>query len=202
MKTWFHVYILLILILGCTTQKSGEKVNLENTKRATFAGGCFWCMEPPFDQREGVLETISGYAGGEKINPTYEEVSSGGTGHLEVIQIVYDPSKVSYEELIDIFWKNVDPTDDGGQFVDRGPQYGTAIFYHDENQKKIAMESKEKLAQSGVFKKPIITPIRELKNFSPAEDYHQDYYQKNPIRYKYYRYNSGRDQFLEKKWKP
>lgn len=191
--------ILFLLLMGCNP--GVKNMEAKEVSKATFAGGCFWCMEPPFDQKEGVLKTISGYAGGDKKNPTYEEVSSGTSGHLEVIRIEYDPNKVSYKELVEIFWKNVDPTDDGGQFVDRGPQYGTAIFYHDEEQKKIAEKSKEELSKSGLFKKPIVTPIRELKNFYPAEDYHQDYYQKNPVRYKFYRYNSGRDQYLEKKWK-
>ncbi|MFZ9001390.1 MAG: peptide-methionine (S)-S-oxide reductase MsrA [Bacteriovoracaceae bacterium] len=173
----------------------------EGLEKATFAGGCFWCMEPPFDQKKGVLKTISGYAGGSELNPNYEQVSSGSTGHLEVIRVEYDPNQVSYEELLDIYWKNVDPTDDGGQFVDRGPQYATAIFYHDDNQKSLAEKSKKALSESGRFQKPIITPIRKLESFYPAEDYHQDYYQKNPIRYKFYRYNSGRDNFLDKKWK-
>jgi len=173
----------------------------EGIEKATFAGGCFWCMEPPFDQKKGVLKTISGYAGGSELNPNYEQVSSGSTGHLEVIRVEYDPNQVSYEELLDIYWKNVDPTDDGGQFVDRGPQYATAIFYHDDNQKSLAEKSKKALSESGRFQKPIITPIRKLESFYPAEDYHQDYYQKNPIRYKFYRYNSGRDNFLDKKWK-
>jgi len=197
----YALLIFLFLWSSCTNQKVQSMTKSEGIEKATFAGGCFWCMEPPFDQKKGVLKTISGYAGGSELNPNYEQVSSGSTGHLEVIRVEYDPNQVSYEELLDIYWKNVDPTDDGGQFVDRGPQYATAIFYHDDNQKSLAEKSKKALSESGRFQKPIITPIRKLESFYPAEDYHQDYYQKNPIRYKFYRYNSGRDNFLDKKWK-
>jgi peptide methionine sulfoxide reductase msrA/msrB len=158
-------------------------------------------MEPPFEKTEGVVEVISGYSGGQKENPTYEEVSSGATGHTEAIQVLYDPKKVSYEKLLDVFWRNIDPTDGGGQFVDRGSQYRSAIFYHDEEQKQLAERSKEELAKSGRFDRPIATPIVPFEKFYPAEDYHQDYYKTNPIRYKIYRYHSGRDQFLEKTWR-
>ena len=170
-------------------------------KKATFAGGCFWCMEPPFEKLEGVQGVISGYAGGSKENPTYEEVSSGGTGHAEVIQILYDPSKVGYERLLEVFWQNIDPTDSVGQFVDRGSQYRSAVFYHDDEQKRLAEESKKKVAASGKFDRPIATQIVPLERFYPAEAYHQDYYKRNPIRYKIYRLHSGRDQFLEKVWR-
>lgn len=170
-------------------------------EKATFAGGCFWCMETPYEKLDGVKEVISGYTGGKKLNPTYEEVSSGGTGHLESIEVTFDPSVVSYEKLLDLFWRNIDPTDAGGQFVDRGGQYRSAIFYHSEDQKKSAEASKQKLARTGAFGKPIVTEILPATTFYRAEDYHQDYYKKNPIRYKLYRFNSGRDQFLERTWK-
>ena len=181
----------------------GQKISLnsrDNLAKATFAGGCFWCMEPPFEKLAGVREVISGYTGGRKLNPTYEEVSSGATGHLESVEVVFDPSVISYDRLLDVFWKNIDPTDPGGQFVDRGGQYRSAIFYHSEDQKRLAEISKQKLAASGIFLKPIVTEIIPATTFYKAEDYHQDYYKKNPIRYKFYRFNSGRDQFLEKTW--
>jgi methionine-S-sulfoxide reductase len=168
-------------------------------KTAVFAGGCFWCMEPPFDKADGVTKTISGYSGGEKNNPNYHEVASGRTNHIEAIEVTYDASKITYEQLLDIFWRQVDPTDPGGQFVDRGHQYSTAIFYKTEAEKKIALKSMAKIQKN--FKKKIVTKVRAYSKFFPAEDYHQDYYKKNPIRYKFYRYNSGRDQFLKKVWK-
>ena len=168
--------------------------------KATFAGGCFWCMEPPFEKLDGVSQVISGYTGGNEVNPTYQEVSAGKTGHMEAIQIIYDPSKVTFSELLEVFWRQIDPTDPGGQFADRGSQYKTAIFYHNDEQKELAQKSKKDLEASGKFTKPIVTPIIKATEFYNAEDYHQDYYKKNPIRYKYYRYNSGRDQYLEKVW--
>jgi len=170
------------------------------TEKATFAGGCFWCMETPFEKLDGVTEVISGYTGGKKVNPTYEEVSYGGTGHLESVQIIYDPSKITYSELLDVFWKQIDPTDPNGQFVDRGSQYRSAIFYHNDEQKGFAEKSKEELDKSGKFRKPVVTEIILASAFYKAEEYHQDYYKKNPIRYKFYRYNSGRDQYLKKIW--
>jgi peptide methionine sulfoxide reductase msrA/msrB len=173
---------------------------LENLSEATFAGGCFWCTESDFEKVDGVVEVISGYVGGQTQNPTYQEVSAGGTGHAEAIRVLYDPQKITYNELLDIFWRHVDPTDSGGQFVDRGSQYRPAIFYHDEEQKRLAEESKIKLETSGRFNEPIATEIVPVSEFYRAEDYHQDYYKKNPLRYKYYRYNSGRDQFLKKAW--
>ena len=169
-------------------------------EKATFAGGCFWCMEPPFEKLDGVKEVISGYTGGHKANPTYKEVSSGTTGHVEAVEVIFDPAKVSYEKLLDVFWRQVNPTDNGGQFVDRGTSYVTGIFYHTEEQKRLAEASKKRLGQTGRFDKPIVTPIRPAGPFYRAEEYHQDYYKKNPIRYKFYRYNSGRDQYLEKVW--
>jgi len=167
---------------------------------ATFAGGCFWCMEPPFDKLDGVLSTTSGYTGGQAPNPTYEQVSSGGTGHTEAVQVVYDPSKVSYARLLDVFWRNIDPLTPNAQFCDRGSQYRSAIFTHGETQRRLAEESKQKLEQSGRFDQPIVTQIAAATTFYPAEEYHQDYYEKNPIRYKFYRYNCGRDRRLEELW--
>ncbi|MGD8366621.1 MAG: peptide-methionine (S)-S-oxide reductase MsrA [Desulfobacterales bacterium] len=177
---------------------------MEDTKRhyekAAFAGGCFWCTESDFEKVDGVVEVISGYTGGHKENPTYEEVCSGRTGHYEAVQVVYDPEKVSYSQLLEIFWRHIDPTDSGGQFVDRGSQYRSAIFYHDEEQKTAAEESKRALAASDVFRRPIVTEILPLDRFYDAEEYHQDYYKKSPTRYQMYRYGSGRDRFLERAW--
>jgi peptide methionine sulfoxide reductase msrA/msrB len=168
--------------------------------RATFAGGCFWCVEADFEKVNGVVTVISGYTGGRTENPTYKEVSSGETGHVEAVQVIYDPAKVSYEELVGYFWRHVNPTDPGGQFVDRGAQYRSVIFYNDEGQRRVAEESKRKLESSGRFDKPIVTEIVAFSKFYPAEEYHQGYSKKNPLRYHYYRFNSGRDQFLEKTW--
>ena len=184
--------ILLLLGLG-----QAEKPALE---KATFAGGCFWCMEPPFDALEGVVSTTSGYTGGRVANPTYEEVSSGRTGHAEAVEIVYDPSKVSYEDLLRVFWRNVDPTDGGGQFCDRGSQYRTAIFYHDEKQRELAEASKRELDASGRLPAPIVTEIVKAKTFYRAEDYHQDYYETHAFRYKLYRRGCGRDRVLKRLW--
>jgi peptide methionine sulfoxide reductase msrA/msrB len=172
----------------------------ENLKKATFAGGCFWCTEADFEKLPGVGKVVSGYTGGHKENPTYAEVSSGKTGHVEAIQVYYDPARISYEELLDYFWKHIDPTDAGGQFVDRGGQYRSAIFYHDEEQKRLAEKSKEALGKSGKFKQPIATEIVKFTKFYEAEEYHQDYYKKSSLKYRFYRYGSGRDQFLEKVW--
>ena len=168
--------------------------------QAIFAGGCFWCMESPFEKLDGVSSVVSGYTGGEKANPSYKEVSGGGTGHTEAVIITYDPSKVSFEKLLEVFWMNIDPTDAGGQFVDRGSQYRSGIFYLDEKQKRLAEASRDKLAASGRFDKPLVTEITPAGAFYEAEDYHQDYYKKNPVRYNYYRWGSGRDKFLEKVW--
>jgi peptide methionine sulfoxide reductase msrA/msrB len=167
-------------------------------EKATFAGGCFWCMQPPFEKVSGVTEVLSGYTGGSGKDPTYEDYAK--KGHIEAVEITYDPSKTSYSQLLDVFWKQIDPTDAGGQFVDRGPEYRSAIFFHSEEQRKLAESSKEALSKSHRFTKPIVTEILKASAFYKAEDYHQDYYKKNPIRYKFYRYNSGRDQFLDKIW--
>lgn len=175
----------------------GKKNMNSKYRTATFAGGCFWCTESDFEKVDGVVEVVSGYTGGHKENPTYGEVSAGGTGHVEAVQVIYDPEKVTYKDLLDFFWRHVDPTDPGGQFVDRGAQYKSVIFYHNDEQKRLAEESKMELESSGAFDKPIVTEIVKFKKFYKAEDYHQDYYKKNPLRYKSYRWNSGRDQFLE-----
>ncbi len=171
-----------------------------NLEIATFAGGCFWCTESDFEKVGGVREAVSGYTGGHVENPSYEQVSSGATGHVEAIQVTYDPTLVSYKELLDVFWRHVDPTDSAGQFADRGPQYRPVIFYHNEEQRRVAEESKAELARSGRFDKQITTEIVPASTFYPAEDYHQDYYKKKPLRYKFYRHGSGRDQFLKKVW--
>ena len=171
------------------------------TATAVFAGGCFWCTESDFEKVDGVLVAVSGYTGGSKADPSYEEVSAGGTGHIEAVKVVYDPSKVTYEELLRVFWRHVDPTDADGQFVDRGSQYRSAIFTASEEQRRLAEASKKELMDSRHFSKPIVTEILPLGVFYPAEDYHQDYYKKNPLRYNYYRSGSGRDRFLDKTWK-
>ena len=169
---------------------------------ATLAGGCFWCVEADLEGLKGVNKVISGFSGGEKKNPTYKEVARGLTKHIEAVQVYYDPKVTSYSQILYVFWRKIDPTDSGGQFVDRGHQYSTAIFYHNEHQRKEALKSKKDIERQSIFKgEKIVTPILPFKSFYPAEEYHQDYYKKNPIRYKYYRYGSGRDQFLKKTWK-
>jgi peptide methionine sulfoxide reductase msrA/msrB len=169
-------------------------------EKATFAGGCFWCMEHPFEKLEGVQSVVSGYTGGHKENPTYQEVSAGTTGHTEAVEITFDPTIVTYEELLSVFWKQINPTDAGGQFADRGNQYRTGIFYHNDYQKKIAEKSKEEIENSGKYDQPVITEITMATEFYGAEDYHQDYYTKNPIRYNFYRMGSGRDKYLDSVW--
>ena len=206
---WMGILLLnLLLFLGACgkpdldpagmkgeTMKGSEKLDV-----ATFAGGCFWCTEADFEKLPGVVKAISGYTGGHKENPSYEEVCSGKTGHFEAVQVYYDPSRVSYEELLDWFWKHIDPTDEGGQFVDRGEQYRTAIFYHDEKQRLLAEASKERLARSGKFDRPIVTQILKATKFYEAEAYHQDYHKTCPLRYGAYRSGSGRDSFLREVW--
>ena len=183
-------------------QKNNPDTKIANTAHtATFAGGCFWCVESVFEKIPGVKDVVSGFAGGKKKKPSYKEVSGGNTSHVEAIQITFNPKEVSYKTLLDVYWKNIDPTDSKGQFVDRGAQYRPLIFYHNEIQKKEAEKSKENLAKSGVFTKPITTEIVKYSTFFKAEEYHQDYYKKNPIRYWFYRSRSGRDTFLEKTWK-
>jgi peptide-methionine (S)-S-oxide reductase len=187
-------------MLGMALAASAVAVAKEKTATATavFAGGCFWCMEPPYDALPGVVATTSGYSGGQKANPTYEQVSAGDTGHIEVIQITYDPKQISYEKLLEVFWRNVDPLDKGGQFCDRGSTYTTAIFVQNQEERKIAEQSKAAIEKQ--LGKTVVTAIRPAATFYAAEDYHQDYYQKNPLRYKYYRYSCGRDQRLEHLW--
>jgi peptide methionine sulfoxide reductase msrA/msrB len=183
-------------------EKSGRSATMpeleKNLATATFAGGCFWCVQADFEKLPGVVKVVAGYAGGHGENPNYENYSA--RGFVEAVQVSYDPAKVSYQKLLDYFWRHINPTDAGGQFVDRGPEYRSVIFYHDAEQKRLAEESKQALAKSGRFHQPIVTEILPFTNFYRAEDYHQDYYKKNPLRYKYYRYNSGRDQFLQKAW--
>jgi peptide-methionine (S)-S-oxide reductase len=170
-------------------------------QKATFAGGCFWCMVSPFEEMPGIEGIISGYTGGHVENPTYEEIKKGTTGHYEAVQITYNPELFPYEKLLELYWPQIDPTDDGGQFQDRGTQYRTAIFYHTEEQQNLAEQSKEKVRLANVFKKPIVTEILAASNFFPAEDYHQDYHKKNPAHYKEDRKQSGRDEFIKENWK-
>jgi len=207
MSLFFMIGAVLFFMMGNQRSEAVQRgVKMDTGKqemslqKATFAGGCFWCTESDFEKLPGVAKVISGYTGGTKENPTYAEVSSGKTGHVEAVQVYYDPTKITYEELLDYFWKHVDPTDAGGQFVDRGGQYRSAIFYHDEEQKRLAEKSKEALSKSGRFNKPVVTEIVKFTKFYEAEDYHQDYYKTHALKYKFYRYTSGRDQFLEKAW--
>ena len=190
----------LFLVLFAYTQGADKAAGERRLERATFAGGCFWCMEPPFDALPGVTSVTSGYTGGHKKDPTYEEVSAGGTGHAESIQVVYDPEKISYAKLLEVFWRNIDPTTKDRQFCDLGNQYRSAIFYHDPTQKQLAEESKRALEKEERFQGKIVTEIVPASEFYPAEEYHQKYYFKNPIRYKFYRYNCGRDQRLRELW--
>ncbi|MGF2616587.1 peptide-methionine (S)-S-oxide reductase MsrA [Rossellomorea vietnamensis] len=170
-------------------------------EKATFAGGCFWCMVKPFDQLPGIEGIVSGYSGGHVQDPSYEDVKKGDSGHYEVVQITFDPSLFSYKQLLDLYWPQIDPTDDGGQFQDRGDSYRTAIFYHNEQQRQLAEATKKEIEQSGRFSKPIVTRILPSAPFYPAEDYHQDFYKKNPKEYKEDRAQSGRDEFIEENWK-
>jgi methionine-S-sulfoxide reductase len=188
--------LIVGLILGGAVMTNAD----DNLELATFAGGCFWCMEPPFDKLDGVVSTVSGYLGGTEENPTYQEVSAGRTGHAETVQITFDPSKVTYRKLLEVFWKQINPTTADRQFVDVGRQYRSAIFYQNEEQRRLAEESRKEMENSGRFGAPIVTEILPAGVFWPAEDYHQDYYKKNPLRYKYYRFGSGRDQYLKKIW--
>ncbi len=187
-------------ILKIETEKIPEESGVSKISVATFAGGCFWCIESDFEKLDGVEKVISGYTGGDYKNPSYEEVSSQNTGHLESVQVYYDSAKLSYKDLLDYFWQHIDPTDPNGQFVDQGDSYRSAIFYSNEEQKILALDSKKKLENTSIFQKPIATPVLPSSDFYVAEEYHQDYYKKNSIRYDYYRGRSGRDQFLEKIW--
>ncbi len=200
------IVIGALLTAGCSkiTSQTQNEDRLDNyggeMEKATFAGGCFWCMQAPFESLQGVKKVVAGYAGGTIKDPTYEEVSTGTTGYSEAVQIVFDPAVISYAELLDVYWRQFDPTDTGGSFYDRGPQYKSVIFYTDEAQKDIAEKSKELLNKSGIFKKPIATEIKKFTTFYPAEQYHQDYYKKNPDRYEAYRKASGRDAFIMAVW--
>ena len=212
MNGWKHATLIIAGVLIMSTLNSGpaaavdtdDKKNQEPAapETATFAGGCFWCMEAAFEKLEGVRDVVSGYTGGDVENPSYEQVCAGGTGHAEAVRVRYEPEKISYEKLLHVFWRQIDPTDAGGSFADRGSQYRSAIFYHNAKQQKLAEASKQELAESGRFDAPIVTEIEPAQTFYPAEDYHQDYYQKHSFRYKLYRHGSGRDQFLEKAWGP
>lgn len=195
MKLIFVFLMILIFSVSLIRRAWAE------TEKATLAGGCFWCMEQPFREMPGVISVISGYTGGHTKDPTYQDVSTGRTDHREAVQITYNPALISYGELLNVFWRQIDPTDGGGQFVDRGSQYETAIFYHSQSQRETALESRTRLAQSGRFQKPIVTEILPAGVFYPAEDYHQNFHEACPLRYLSYRMNSGRDSFLEKTWK-
>ena len=188
-----------LLVLSTTVTAAGVSV-APGQAVATFAGGCFWCMEGPFDVLDGVISTTSGYTGGQVVDPSYEQVSSGTTGHAEAVQVVYDPARISYEQLLDVFWHNIDPTTPDAQFCDHGNQYRPAIFYHDEAQHAAAEASRSALEADKPFAGPIRVEITAATAFYPAEDYHQDYYQKNPLRYRFYRFNCGRDQRLTELW--
>jgi len=191
---------LMLMTASVFAKDSGKAASVPRLEKAMFAGGCFWCMEPAFDKLNGVKAVIPGYTGGHKKNPTYKEISSGATGHAEAIEITYDPAVISYAKLLDVFWRNIDPTVKDRQFCDVGAQYRTAIWYQNEEQRRLAEESKKTLEKSHRFKGPIYTEITQATQFYPAEDYHQKYYQKNPLRYKFYRYNCGRDQRLKELW--
>jgi len=191
--------LLIFLFLFNVLQAEESQVNSGNGQVATFAAGCFWCAQSDFDKVNGVISTTAGYTGGSKTNPTYEEVSSGETGHVESLQIVYDPNKVSYEQLLDFYFHNIDPTRDDGQFCDSGQQYRPVIFYHNNEQKQLAEAYKQKLIDSKQFPQ-VLVQILPAQTFYPAEDYHQEYYRKNPVRYKYYRYTCGRDKRLKQLW--
>jgi peptide methionine sulfoxide reductase msrA/msrB len=206
MKSLILITLLsIIALIGCAKNKEDNNsmamTQLDNgMEKAVFAGGCFWCIDAPFEKLDGVKNVISGYTGGHVKNPTYEQVGSGTTGHVEAVEIIYDPKVISYSELLDIFWKQFDPTDDGGSFYDRGTQYTSGIFYVDNNQKTVAEQSKERLNKSGIFSKPVVTKITKLTDFYPAEEYHQHFYKKNPDRYYSYRNGSGRDNFIMGLW--
>ncbi|OGR27848.1 MAG: peptide-methionine (S)-S-oxide reductase [Desulfuromonadales bacterium GWD2_54_10] len=192
----FFVALLTITIaIGPSDCQAAAK-----PEKATFAGGCFWCMEAPFDKLEGVVSVTSGYTGGSVRNPTYEQVSAGNTGHAEAVQITYDPARISYSKLLSVFWVNIDPTVKDRQFCDIGHQYRAAIFYHNEEQQRAALQSKAALEKSKTFKEPVVTEIVLASEFYPAEEYHQHYYKKNPLRYKYYRSSCGRDKRLKELW--
>jgi peptide methionine sulfoxide reductase msrA/msrB len=215
MKTTEKILLMVLIqvfslgLVSCSNAENGQvsteqEVDLENYPGkkvlATFAGGCFWCIEAPFEGIPGILSVVSGYSGGKEKNPNYSDVSSGKTSHREAVQVTFDPDVISYTEIMDIFWQQFDPTDEGGSFYDRGFQYSSAVFYHDKSQKEVAENSIKRLEAAGIFDKPIVTPVIKYSNFYPAEDYHQDYYKKNPEEYYAYREGSGRDAFIAKHW--
>jgi methionine-S-sulfoxide reductase len=193
-------YVLLLIFVSCSITSSGVVMSDNGYEKAYFAGGCFWCMEPPFEAMDGVIEATSGYMGGSVENPTYEEVTTGETGHAEVVEILFDPKVVSYEELLEVFWRNIDPTALNYQFADVGSQYRTEIFTINPKQKQLAEESKNKLEKSGKFNKPIVTAISEAPIFYIAEEYHQDFYKKQAMRYEMYAQASGRKGYIKKTW--
>lgn len=202
--------IIFLILIGCVLLFGLSSIHADDravkpaggqSQKASFAGGCFWCMQSPFDKLDGVISTRVGYTGGREKNPTYEEVSRGATGHAESVEVIFDPARIRYEDLLDVFWRNIDPTTLNGQFADVGAQYRTAIFYHNEEQKRLAQASKEKMETSDKFSgKKIVTEIVPAGEFYSAEEYHQQYYKKNPFRYKLYRSGSGRDGYLKKTW--
>ena len=200
-KNILFFILIIIIFIGYIAMKENKISSKDNTEIATFAGGCFWCMEPPFENLNGVDGVVLGYTGGKTENPTYQEVSMGNTGHYEAVQISYNPNIISYEKLLEVFWQQIDPNDKYGQFVDKGSQYRTAIFYHNEKQKNLAERSKNNMENSGRFDKPIVTEILAYTKFYPAEDYHQNFFKTSIDRYKNYRRGSGRDQYLAKIWK-
>ncbi|MGM0658116.1 MAG: peptide-methionine (S)-S-oxide reductase MsrA [Pseudomonadota bacterium] len=195
MRRAFGLVAALALAVGAVSSAAADE-----TRVATFGGGCFWCMEPPYDELDGVISTTSGYMGGDVDDPSYEQVTRGGTGHVEVVQVEYDPEIVDYRKLLEVYWRNVDPLTDNRQFCDAGESYRPVIFAHGERQEALARASKQALIESDRFDRPIIVPVEPAKQFWPAEQYHQDYYRKNPVRYKYYRWRCGRDQRLEELW--
>ena len=203
MKNVSVLIMILMFISGCSAEApkaEKEQAMPKTTEKAVFAGGCFWCVESAFSHMQGVIKAVSGYTGGAKANPTYEEVCTGATGHYEAVEVTFDPSKVSYLEVLNKFWQQIDPTDAGGQFADRGSQYHAAVLYTSEEQKRIAEASKKAIDASRMFDKPVVTQILKAKEFYPAEEYHQDYADKNPVHYKMYKAGSGRSKYLEDKW--
>lgn len=199
MRSLHWLFVLTVIVAGATTVRNTAAKD-PSVETATFAGGCFWCLEEALDKVPGVVSTISGYTGGQKDNPTYEEVSAGRTGHAESVEVMYDSAKVNFGQLLEVFWHNVDPTTPDRQFCDKGRQYRSAIFYHNPEQKQLAEDSKRQLEHQKSFKESIVTEIVPASRFYPAEEYHQNFYQKNPLRYKFYKFNCGRVQRLEEVW--
>jgi peptide-methionine (S)-S-oxide reductase len=201
MRPGGYLCATLLLLLGASLLAfTGQAAESGNLAKATFAGGCFWCVEEVFEGVPGVVSVTSGYTGGHTANPTYEQVSAGKTGHTEAVEVLYDPTRVSYSKLLEVFWRNIDPLTPNAQFCDHGSQYRAAIFYHNDEQQKLAEDSRQALLNSSRFNKPIVTEIVMASTFYPAEEYHQDYYKKNPLRYRFYKYNCGRAQRLEELW--